>query len=160
MHILITGAFGFVGSNLSAALKTAGHYLIAVDLNQPAQHVYDEFHSWEDLAAIDWTGIDVIIHLAGKAHDTRNTCEEKTYFDINVGLTRQIFNCFLNSNTSKFIFFSSVKAVADSVQAEYLTEETESRPQTAYGKSKLEAERVIAELLSVADGEMGRMGGG
>ena len=47
-----------------------------------------------------------------KAHDTKNTTEEQTYFDINVGLTEKIFEYFLQSGASKFIFFSSVKAAA------------------------------------------------
>jgi len=50
--------------------------------------------------------------LAGKARDTKNTTEEQTYFDINVGLTEKIFEYFLQSGASKFIFFSSVKAAA------------------------------------------------
>ena len=92
--------------------------------------------------------MDVIIHLAGKAHDTKNTTEEKTYFDINVGLTQQIFEYFLQSNASKFIFFSSVKAVADNVNGKYLTEDTIPNSKTAYGKSKLEAEKYLAGRIA------------
>lgn len=149
MKILITGAFGFVGTNLSRNLKTLlKHHLIAIDIYEPANHVFDEFHSWIDLEKVDWMSIDIIIHLAGKAHDTKNTTEEKIYFDINVGLTQNIFDYFLKSNAQKFIFFSSVKAVADSVKGNILTEEVKSKPGTAYGRSKLEAERVIKERLN------------
>ena len=66
--------------------------------------------------------VEAIIHLAGKAHDTKNTSEEQTYFDINVGLTKKIVEHFLQSNAQKFIFFSSVKAVADTVKGEFFTE--------------------------------------
>ena len=59
--------------------------------------------------------VEAIIHLAGKAHDTKNTSEEQAYFDINVGLTKKIVEHFLQSNAQKLIFFSSVKAVADKV---------------------------------------------
>jgi len=148
MIILITGAFGFVGTNLSLAFKTAFNcYLIALDVNEPDKHKYDVFYSWNDLEKINWDNIDVIIHLAGKAHDTKNTTEEKAYFDINVGLTQKIFEYFLKSNATKFIYFSSVKAVADSVTGEYLTEEAEPKPGTAYGRSKLVAERLILRKL-------------
>ena len=56
-----------------------------------------------------------IIHLAGKAHDTKNRSAAQAYFDINMGLTQKIFDFFLESSAKKFVFFSSVKAAADSV---------------------------------------------
>jgi len=144
MNILITGAFGFVGTNLSKALKAAFEcQLIAIDIQNSKNHFFDVYFSWNELDKVDWSKIDVVIHLAGKAHDTKNTTEENTYFDINVGLTQQIFEYFLQSNASKFIFFSSVKAVADKVTGEYLTEDAIPDPKTAYGKSKLEAEKYI-----------------
>lgn len=154
MNTLITGAFGFVGTNLSKALKTAFNCpLIALDVKEPGYHKYDVFYSWNDLDKIDWNQIGIIIHLAGKAHDTINTTERKTYFDINVGLTQKIFEHFLKSKATKFIFFSSVKAVADTVTQESLTEELIPNPQTAYGKSKLEAEKWIEKRLGEEAGE-------
>jgi nucleoside-diphosphate-sugar epimerase len=144
MNILITGAFGFVGINLSKAIKNVfSHHIIALDAKEPESHFYNEFVEWKALDKLDWNNIDAVIHLAGKAHDTKNTTEEKTYFDINLGLTQQIFEYFLQSNAKKFIFFSSVKAVADQVQGEQLTEEEIPNPQTVYGKSKLAAEKYI-----------------
>jgi nucleoside-diphosphate-sugar epimerase len=144
MNILITGAFGFVGTNLSTAIKTNFNpHLIAVDIIEPGKHIYNDFVDWKSLEKLDWDNIDVIIHLAGKAHDTNNTGEEKAYFDINVGLTQQIFDYFLRSNAKKFIFFSSVKAAADHVNGEQLTEDEMPNPKTAYGKSKLAAEKYI-----------------
>ena len=81
MNILITGAFGFVGSNLSHVLKLEqGHHLIAVDLIAPSNSVFSEFYTWSDLDKIDRSKLDVIIHLAGKAHDTSNTSDAKAYF--------------------------------------------------------------------------------
>jgi dTDP-4-dehydrorhamnose reductase len=55
---------------------------------------------------------------------------------------------YLKSNANKFIFFSSVKAVADKVGGEYLTEEALPNPQTPYGKSKLEAEKYTKGRLN------------
>jgi NAD dependent epimerase/dehydratase family enzyme len=76
MNILITVAFGFVGFSISKDLKTSPHHhLIAVDIAEPASHFYDEYHSWNELENLDWSKVDAIIHLAGKAHDTKNTPE-------------------------------------------------------------------------------------
>ena len=89
MNILITGAFGFVGINLSKALKTsANHTLIAIDINEPAHHAFDEYYPWDGLEKLNRGTVDIVIHLAGKAHDTKNTSEESAYF----GLTQKSYN--------------------------------------------------------------------
>jgi nucleoside-diphosphate-sugar epimerase len=148
MKILITGAFGFVGTNISKAIKNEFNpHLIAVDILESNNHIYNEFVEWKAIDKLEWDNLDAVIHLAGKAHDTKNTTDDKTYFDINLGLTQQIFEYFLKSNARKFIFFSSVKAVADQVKGEQLTEEDIPNPQTAYGKSKLAAENYILDAL-------------
>jgi nucleoside-diphosphate-sugar epimerase len=112
-----------------------------LDIITPSKKGIAKTYTWEELEQVP--PVDVIIHLAGKAHDTINTADTNTYFEINVGLTSQIFNYFIKSTATKFIFFSSVKAVADSVQGDVLTENTIPDPQTPYGKSKLEAEKII-----------------
>lgn len=55
MNILITGAFGFVGTNLSQILKTPlNHPVIAIDLANPGNSAYDKFYSWDELDKVDW----------------------------------------------------------------------------------------------------------
>src|SRR5690606_30291220 len=83
-----------------------------------------------------------IIHLAGKAHDTSHSSDPLEYFTINRDLTKQLFDHFLSSGTRDFFYFSSVKAVADTVDG-ILTEEVLANPLTPYGKSKLEAEEYL-----------------
>ncbi len=140
MKILITGINGFVGTNLVKAFR--GNYtLYGLDIVPNVQDGVESVDSWSELNLAP--DADVIIHLAGKAHDTKNTSAEQEYFDINVGLTKQIFDHFLSSQAKRFIFFSSVKAVADTVEGDELTEEATPSSQTPYGKSKLEAEHYI-----------------
>ncbi|WP_319502698.1 NAD-dependent epimerase/dehydratase family protein [uncultured Draconibacterium sp.] len=144
MNILITGAFGFVGTNLAKSIKSElVAQLIAMDIFQPEDHVYDEFIFWDDLNKKKNEEFDTIIHLAGKAHDVKNTTDEASYFEINVELTKQIFEFFIHSKASKFIFFSSVKAVADEVKGNRLNESEFPNPKTPYGKSKLAAENYL-----------------
>ena len=142
--ILITGAFGFIGTNLSSYLSAKRKYILtAVDLPNNSKHLYTAIYTWSEINNIDWNSLDTIIHLAGIAHDTKNTYDSKKYFEINVGLTKLVFDYFLKSRAKKFIFFSSVKAVADSIQDGILTEDVLPDPHTPYGKSKLEAERYL-----------------
>ncbi|TXT34510.1 MAG: NAD-dependent epimerase/dehydratase [Chitinophagaceae bacterium] len=143
-NILITGAYGFIGTNLAYRLSlNDDNYIIALDITERNKTLYNSYYSWENFEKIDWDSIDTIIHLAGKVHDTKNTSNRQSYFDINFGLTKLIFDKFIRSKAIKFIFFSSVKAVADSVHGDILTEDVSPNPQTAYGKSKLEAEKYI-----------------
>jgi len=137
IKVLITGYNGFVGSNLTRFLSN--YYLVGLDLstsNTVNQHI-----DWQKFDTI--TGINTIIHLAGKAHDTRNSASREDYFNINLDLTQKIFDYFLQSTAKKFIFFSSVKAIADSVTGDILTEDDIPNPLTPYGQSKLAAEQYI-----------------
>ena len=151
MQILISGIHGFVGSNLVSALKEQ-HTIFGLDIVTPKKEGISQTFRWNELDRIP--PLDIIIHLAGKAHDTKNTSSVQDYFDINVGLTQKIFQYFLHSSATKFIFFSSVKAAADTVSGDILTEEVVPNPQTPYGKSKLEAEEyILKELQKWREGE-------
>ncbi|MDR1610472.1 MAG: NAD-dependent epimerase/dehydratase family protein [Candidatus Symbiothrix sp.] len=140
MNLLITGLHGFVGSNLVSTLKE-NHKIYGLDIVFPEKEGVVKTFSWNELDKIPET--DVIIHLAGKAHDTKNQSETQVYFDINLGLTQKIFDYFLQSKAKKFIFFSSVKAAADSVEGDILTEDVIPKPVGPYGESKIAAEKYI-----------------
>ncbi|MGC9151632.1 MAG: NAD-dependent epimerase/dehydratase family protein [Microbacter sp.] len=146
MNILITGIHGFVGSNLVAALKNQ-HTIYGLDIVAPQKEGVVKTFSWNELELIP--AVDVIIHLAGKAHDTKNQTERQVYFDINTGLTEQIYDWFLTTHATKFIFFSSVKAAADKVEGEMLTEDVVPSPKGPYGESKIAAENYILRKLTV-----------
>lgn len=143
-NILITGAYGFVGTNLAGHLAKS-HKLFALDIKRSGNPDYAAFYSWDGLDTIPWDEIDTIIHLAGKAHDTSDRRAEKEYFDANLETAKKVFDRFLASGAKKFVFFSSVKAAADSVGTDALTEEATPDPRGAYGASKLAAEKYIRE---------------
>ena len=140
MNVLITGLHGFVGNNLVATLQVQ-HTIYGLDIVSPLMDGVVKTYNWNELEQIP--SIDAIIHLAGKAHDTNNQTNAQAYFNINTGLTQKIFDWFLTSDASRFIFFSSVKAVADQVEGEILTEDITPAPKGPYGESKLAAERYI-----------------
>ncbi|HET9570193.1 MAG TPA: NAD-dependent epimerase/dehydratase family protein [Bacteroidales bacterium] len=142
MNILITGVHGFVGGNLIKSLSSV-NCLYGLDIVSPEKEGIKKTFSWKDLESGTLPNIDAIIHLAGKAHDTKNQSEASVYFDINTGLTKKIYDFYLKSSATKFIFFSSVKAAADSVQGAELTEEVVPSPKGPYGESKMAAEAYI-----------------
>ena len=148
MSILITGAYGFVGSNLASYLKNK-YILWALDVAKGQNDLYNMFYTWNDLKQLPFNEIDTIIHLAGKAHDTKNKSEAQVYFDINTGLTQKIFDYFLQSKAKQFLFFSSVKAAADTVESDFLTEDVVPKPVGPYGESKIAAEKYINSQFSI-----------
>ena len=150
MNILITGIHGFVGSNLVAALKNQ-HTIYGLDIISPHKEGVLRTFKWSEIDSIP--SIDVIIHLAGKAHDTKNQTNAQVYFDINTGLTQQIYDWFLKSTASKFIFFSSVKAAADRVEGAYLTEDITPTPNGPYGESKIAAENYLISQQSTVNSQ-------
>lgn len=158
MNILITGVHGFVGSNLVIALK-GHHSLYGLDIIAPEKEGVVKTFAWKDIEPTSFPmqllpKFDAIIHLAGKAHDTKNQSASQVYFDINTGLTQKIFDFFLESSAKKFIFFSSVKAAADSVVGDMLTEDVIPTPVGPYGESKIAAEEYILSKLRSEHGEL------
>lgn len=147
MIILITGVHGFVGSNLVKALSKE-HTIYGLDIISPIKEGVKYTFSWDYLDKEDGIPeVDAIIHLAGKAHDTKNQTASDVYFKVNTGLTQKIFDYFLKSKAKRFIFFSTAKAAADKVDG-ILTEDVVPSPVGPYGESKIAAEKYILEHLT------------
>lgn len=143
MKILITGVHGFVGSNLVKALSKE-HTIYGLDIIAPEKEGVVKTYSWDDLDAGLVPEVDGIVHLAGKAHDTKNQAAAEVYFKVNTGLTQKMFDYFLSSSARKFVFFSTAKAAADKVDG-VLNEDVVPAPVGPYGESKIAAEKYILE---------------
>ena len=122
--MFLTGSNGFVGKNIFNYFKNS-YFITCFDRNQPI-----------------FLNQEIVIHLAGKAHDLKNNIISDVYYKVKFELTKILFDIFLTSEAKLFITLSSVKAVADSVLGE-LSEEHVPNPITHYGKSKLLAEQYI-----------------
>ena len=135
MNILLSGASGFVGRNILYYFTRFSSYDFRQILKQ-------DLYSNSLSNIFNQNISDVILHLAGKAHDLKNVSSSNEYYKVNTELTKDIFDAFLASDAKVFITLSSVKAVADEVDGE-LTEDVIPNPITHYGKSKLLAEHYI-----------------
>jgi nucleoside-diphosphate-sugar epimerase len=139
MNVLVTGASGFVGKNLVPFLGTSGNNVLPVTRNGK-QGIADFVHD----GALDANGVGAMVHLAGKAHDLKKVSDDDAYYAVNTVLTQQLFDAFLQSQASVFIFISSVKAVADHADVP-LREDVDCRPATVYGDSKRQAELYLLQ---------------
>ncbi len=137
-NIMISGVTGFMGLNLKQYLNK-DYVITGVSRTEnKTQNIvnYEKVYS---------NGIDnyfAFIHLAGKAHDLKNTSDDSEYTKVNTDLTIRLFDLFLESKCEIFVFMSTVKAIADKVEG-VLTEDSVANPKTIYGKSKRAAEEYI-----------------
>ncbi len=139
-NLIISGASGFVGQNLLPFLETKNWSVIPLSRKRENSISLD----YNNLTVNDFNSAYAFIHLAGKAHDLKKTSNDEEYYEVNTELTKQLFDLFLESNAKIFIYFSSVKAVADDVKG-VLTENHLYEPGTVYGKSKALAEQYLLE---------------
>jgi nucleoside-diphosphate-sugar epimerase len=128
MKILMTGANGFVGKNINTLLSN--------------EYSFENYNFKEPIMI----NHDVIIHLAGIAHDFDSKYSLNDYMSVNTDLTIDIYNKFLTSNASTFIFLSSIKSVCDSTN-NIITENFICNPKSFYGQSKYLAEKYILDNL-------------
>jgi nucleoside-diphosphate-sugar epimerase len=134
-RIVLTGSSGFVGKNLIQYLDRNGFNVAKINRDEINNLHFDEFDKCAN-----------VIHLVGKAHDLRKPSDSSEYYKVNYEITRRLYDAFLKSKAKRFIFMSSVKAVADTVDG-VLTEDIVPNPQTHYGKSKLMAEEYIRNQI-------------
>ena len=133
MHnILITGANSFVGQNFIH--------------NTRYKHVNDVCLKENKPAAIDFSGVDVVIHVAAIVHQSKKIPEEE-YYRVNRDLCLKVAKYAKKSGIKQFIFISTVKVYGGYNPSKRVWNETSiCEPDDPYGKSKYEAEKGLKRL--------------
>jgi UDP-glucose 4-epimerase len=143
---LVTGATGFIGRSLCARLKSRAIRVRALARRSATG-------PWDRVVVADigtnflpddfLDGIDTVFHLAGKAHATTAPNDgELDYIRANVEGTRNVLEAVAKAGVARFVFVSSVKAGGESGDL-CLDETMEDKPETFYGRTKLDAERMV-----------------
>jgi nucleoside-diphosphate-sugar epimerase len=148
-RILITGGNGFIGSALRSHLAICKRPYLAISRSEKANVENDPNCRYCDLKRdslpLDlFSSSDAIIHCAGRAHisHTETQDSERYYREVNVELTEALARRAVAAGVRRFIFLSSIGVYGEhGGSISQLNEETLAMPVTAYGKSKLEAER-------------------
>jgi UDP-glucose 4-epimerase len=148
--IALTGATGFIGQYLLADLTKRG-YRVRVLLRRPtplplqsASAVVGDLARPQNMTAA-LADADAVIHSAGIAH-AMSGLPEDDYRLLNTEATVRLARAAQRAGVRRFIFLSSIRAQSGPSAEEVLTEDLEPRPTDAYGRSKLAAERELAQL--------------
>lgn len=128
--ILVTGENGFIANNF-IRLTQFGNYR-KVSLKN------------KNVAEIDFTDIDVVLHLAALVHD--KSIDEASYSLINRDLTINLAQAAKNAGVKHFIFMSTSKVFGEGGPGIIYNEDSVCNPSGPYGKSKLEAELLLQNL--------------
>lgn len=161
MRIAVTGANGYVGAALCQHLVGKGVEVIALtrrptmaggpsssssDLLQEIQADYSDTRALSNALS----GVDAVIHLVAKTHSRDNLAHLEEYRAVNVGISRQIATAAQQAGVKRLVFLSSIKVNGESTSAQPFRSSDQPAPTTAYGISKLEAERALLDLCDSA----------
>lgn len=153
-RVMLTGAGGFVGRMLGERLASAGFAVRAVSRRPEALGgLYDDTVALPAEPACEeaWTpllaGIDHVVHCAGIAHATAEI-PGKDYMAANADLTGALARAAAKEIRGRFVYISSIRAMAGPVSEAVLRDDIPPEPQDDYGRSKLEGERLVAQAFS------------
>jgi nucleoside-diphosphate-sugar epimerase len=151
-QILVTGANGFIGRTLCLALRQYGYPV--------REAVRTSVYNRPDVIAVgnigydtDWAaaldGIQVVVHLAARAHILADTAVNPLteFRAVNVEGTKQLAQQAVKYGVKRLIFASSIGVLGSSTKrCEAFTERSMPQPTSAYAIAKWEAEQALWQI--------------
>ena len=157
MTILVTGATGFVGTSL--VQKIANLYDVVILTRKQNALLPDTVQQCikENIFQADFPkSIDVVIHLAGRAHilNDQSTDPLTDFRKVNVEGTLQLAKQALDKKAKRFIFISSIGVNGAITFDQPFSESTLPKPHADYAISKFEAEEALKALFVGSETEL------
>lgn len=156
MRVLVTGHDGYIGSVLVPLFQQAGHEVVGLDSgifrgcglgHEPTSADEEIWMDVRDVTPEQFRGIDAVVHLAAISNDPMGNLNPDLTFEINHRASVHVAKCAKEAGVKRFAFSSSCSTYGAGGDAP-LDETAEFNPVTAYGESKVLAERDIRPLAS------------
>lgn len=153
MRVLVTGSSGYLGSVLAPRVRAAGYEVLGLDsrlfadrrFGPPAEEVPEHVVDVRDVRLEHLSGCDAVLHLAALSNDPLSNLDPELTYDINYRASIRLARLAKEAGVARFVFSSSC-SLYGAAGDEFLSEQAEFHPVTAYGHSKVLAEREIAAL--------------
>lgn len=164
-RILVTGANGFVGAAVCAALAARGAEIVAAVRRPAAAPAGTRAVAIGELdGGTDWraalAGVRTVVHLAAHTHRGEAEGERAAYQHVNVDATSALAMQARAAGVARFVFASSIKVNGESSSRDAdggwhrLAGTDPPRPEGPYGESKLAAERLLGDYAARGDFEL------
>jgi len=155
VKVFLTGHRGYIGSVMAPMLIKAGHSVVGCDSDLYRRCTFDAGGEMADVPSLikdvrdleksDLRGVDAVIHLAALSNDPLGNLNADLTHSINHRASVRLAKLAKQAGVSRFLLASSCSNYGQAGD-ELVTEEAELNPVTAYGESKVQAERGIAPL--------------
>jgi len=152
--LLITGANGFIGSNICNFFDEKFQIICFSRIPPKSNYLWYEFKN-TDFNNIEYIfkthKPDYIIHTAAIAHKNKQNLNQKNIdkvIDINVNYTKSLAKLCKIYNTKRFIYLSSISVYSINNGENFLNENSEINPKNIYAISKYKSEKIILENLT------------